>query len=91
MRRRRGFVQFHVGLFRSPAGFAAVARGAGADDILPGVLPAAVARDDMVEGELFSLFAAVLAGELVAVVNLGAADFAGDMERAFDEVRKADD
>jgi len=55
------------------------------------VLPAAVARDDMVEGELFSLFAAVLAGELVAVVNLGAADFAGDMERAFDEVRKADD
>ena len=55
------------------------------------MLSATVARNYMVEGELFSLFAAVLAGKLVPVVNLGAADFSRNMKRSFDQVRQADD
>jgi len=55
------------------------------------MLSAAVARNYMVESELFGLFAAILAGELVPVVNLGAADFSRDMKRSFDQVRQADD
>jgi len=50
--------------------FTAIAWYAGADHIFPGVLASPVARDDVVYGELSSLFSAVLAGILVAFKNL---------------------
>lgn len=84
-------MQLHVGFFRGPAGFAAVARGAGADDVFPGMRPAAVTRHHMVEGQLPGLFTAVLTGELVAVINFSAADLTRDVVRAFNQVRKPDD
>ena len=83
-------MQFHVRFFRGSARFFAVAGSAGADYIFPGMLSAAVARYDMVEGQLFGLFAAILAGELVPVINLGAADFPRNMKRTFDKVRETD-
>ena len=42
----------HLGLRRHHAAFPEVTGRAGGDDILPGRRPAAVARDDMVEGEI---------------------------------------
>ena len=90
MRRGRDLVQFHVRFFRRSARFFTVARGAGANDILPGMLSPAVTRYYMVEGQLFSLFAAILAGELVPVIYFGAADFPGDVEGTFNQIREAD-
>jgi hypothetical protein len=42
----------------------------GADDILPGVLTATVAGDNVVQSKLPTFFAAVLADKLVTAKNL---------------------
>jgi hypothetical protein len=46
----------------------------GADDILPGVLAAVVAGDNVVQGKLSAFFATVLADILVTVKNLKAGE-----------------
>ena len=48
----------------------AVTRYTGTDDILPGMHSTLVARDDMVNGKLVSILAAVLAGIVVATEHL---------------------
>lgn len=62
--------QLHPCLLRCPARFAMVAGDTGADQVLPGVLSTQVPRNDVVQGKLAGLFAAVLAGKLVTVKNL---------------------
>ena len=49
-----------------------IAGYAGADHILPVMLATSVSRDDMVQGKLAGLLAAILAGVAVAVENLKA-------------------
>ena len=60
------------GLERRAVGLARVARDARADDIFPRRRAAAIARDDVVEVQIFPLenFPAVLAGVLVAFKNV---------------------
>lgn len=82
--------KFHRGLFRRPSGLAAVARDAGGDEVFPGVSAAAVAREDVVDGERDSHAPAVLAGIPVTVKDFKSGEFwfrAGTL----DEVRHADD
>jgi len=74
---RRGHLnELHVGLPGGPARFTAVAVNAGADDILPGVLPSSEAGYNVVEGKVAALLAAVLAGVLVPVEYLVAGHLA---------------
>ena len=54
------------------AALAVVARLAGRDEVLPGVAAAAMARHDVVEGQVVRLAAAVLAGVPVAGEDLAA-------------------
>ena len=49
-----------------------IAGYAGANHILPVMLAIAVSRDDMVQGKLAGLLAAILAGVAVAIENLKA-------------------
>ena len=61
---------------------------AGADDVFPGVLSAAVAGDDMVQGKLSTFFTAVLAGVVIAFVDV----VAGELDLApRDPVEEEDD
>ncbi len=62
--------QLHPYFRGGAAGFAMIACLAGADQILPLVLPPEMAWDNVVEGELSRLLPAVLAGIPVAVENL---------------------
>ena len=75
----------HTGLVRRPVALAAVARGAGGDDVLPDRQAAAAARDDVVDGQAVGLVAAVLAGPRVA----GEDGLAGDLA-AVDVARDPD-
>ena len=65
------------GLERRAVGLARVARDARADNVFPCRRAAAIARDDVVEIQIFSLenFAAVLAGVLVAFKNVVPREF----------------
>jgi len=58
--------QFHPGFFEGAPPFAMVAGRAGGYYIHPVVLPAQMARNDMVDRQFWSAFTAVLAGEVVA-------------------------
>ena len=68
--------QFHVGFFGGPPRFFTVAFHTGANDIFPGVLAVAETGHDVVEGEVFTLHTAVLAGVTVAVKDFIAGHFA---------------
>src|SRR6266550_2409794 len=59
-------------LLEEVAALAMVARLAGRDEVLPGVAAAAMARDDVVEGQVVRLAAAVLAGVPIAGEDLAA-------------------
>ena len=52
-----------------------IAGYAGANQIFPVMLAIAVSRDDMVQGKLTGLLAAILAGVAVAIENLKASQF----------------
>ena len=80
----------HAGFVGRAAAFASVAGGAGGDEVFPGVAAAAGAGDDMVEGEIGSGRAAVLAGVAVACEDFAAGE-AHDGARSADEVDHADD
>jgi hypothetical protein len=82
--------QLHVGFLGGASGLMPVAGDTGADDVFPGVLAAAVARHDVVEGQLAALHAAVLAGVPVPVEYLVTGHFPLAV-RALDHTRQADD
>lgn len=79
----------HAGLFRRPAALSVVAGLAGGDQVLPAMGTAAMARDDMVDSEVFGLFAAILAGVVVAQEQLATRQFR-DRVDPLDEVEQAD-
>ncbi len=71
--RTLGFAdEVHAGFVRGAVALARVAGDAGADNVLPRGRPATVARDDVVEVQIFALenFAAVLAGVVVALKDV---------------------
>jgi hypothetical protein len=80
----------HPYFLRKAARLAAVAGHAGADHILPLVLAAPVAWDNMVNGQLMRLPATVLAGIAVSDEHLPPGELAL-RSRALDEVDEADD
>jgi hypothetical protein len=64
----------HAGFFRGTVALAVVAGFASAHQILPGMLAAPVAGDDVVQGQIPGLQAAVLAREIVSDKDLLAAE-----------------
>ena len=79
----------HARFVGGAAALAAVAGGAGGDEVFPGVAAAAGAGDDVVEGEVGSGRAAVLTGVAVAGEDFAARE-ADHGSRAADEVDHAD-
>ena len=76
--RTLGFAdEVHPGFLRRAVGLVRVASNAGANDVFPSRRPAAVARDDVVEIQIFAVkrVAAVLAGAFVAFKNVMAREF----------------
>lgn len=76
--RTLGFAdEVHAGFVRGAVALAGVAGNAGTDNVFPRGGPAAVARDDVVEVQVFALenFAAVLAGIIVALEDVVAREF----------------
>jgi hypothetical protein len=67
--------QSHPSLFRGSACLTVVARDAGTDYIFPGMLPLAMARDNVVYSKLLSLLTTVLAGVVVTVEDPKACEF----------------
>lgn len=59
-------LEVHVGLLRTLATLAPVAGHTGCNEIVPGVWAAAVPGNDMVQGQMTHLTAAVLACKIVA-------------------------
>src|SRR5262249_23368309 len=68
--------EFEMGFLRGAAAFAHVAGHAGADDVFPGRVAAAAARDDVVETELAGgeMLAAILAAIAVAGEQIAAVE-----------------
>ena len=62
--------ELHVGFLGRAARFTPITGDTGADDIFPGMLTAAIARNDVVESKVPALLAAVLAGVAVAIEYL---------------------
>ena len=85
-----GAGQTQAGLLERLAALAVVARLAGGDEVLPGVAAAAVARHDVVEGQVVRLAAAVLAGVPVAREDLAPRQLDA-RPRPADQVLEADD
>jgi hypothetical protein len=68
--RMRLVQQSHPCFIRCTSAFVPVARDAGADHIVPGMLPTSPTRNNVVQGKLLGLMAAILAGVLVTVEYL---------------------
>ena len=66
------FEKLHSGLVRKAVPFASVARNAGADDILPVCLAAAISWKDMIDVQARTIkeVSAVLAGVLVSLEHI---------------------
>jgi len=69
--------EIHAGLIRRAVGLTRVARDARANDVFPRRRAAAIARDDVVEIQIFALknFTAVLAGIFIALENVVPREF----------------
>ena len=72
------------------AALAVVACSAGRNDVVPGVLAAAVSRHDVIQREVVTSLAAVLAGVVVALEDLLAREL-HDRTRSLDVIDEADD
>ena len=68
--RMRLVQQSHPCFIRCSSAFVPVARDAGADHIVPGMLPTSPAWSNVVQGKLLGLSAAILAGVLITVEYL---------------------
>jgi hypothetical protein len=66
--------ELHVCFLRGAAGLAVVAVLAGGHDVVPGMLAAPIAGEDVVKGEVSRLASAVLAGVAVAQEDVAAAE-----------------
>ena len=69
--------EMHAGLERRAVAFERIALDAGADDVFPGGRAAAVARDDVIEIQVFAIAnaATILAGVLIALKNVVPGEF----------------
>ena len=69
--------EMHGGFLRRMVGLARVAGDAGADNIFPGRGAATIARDDVVEVQIFAIenLAAILAGVVIALENIMTCEF----------------
>ncbi len=65
-------VQSEARFFQCAAALAVVAGSAGGDDIIPDVFAPQVARNDVVDGQVQGVFAAILAGEVIATEDFTA-------------------
>jgi hypothetical protein len=65
--------QSHPCFIRCTSAFVPVARNTGADHIVPGMLPTSPTWNNVVQGKLLGLTAAILAGVLVTIKYLGPA------------------
>jgi hypothetical protein len=74
-RRTRLMQQSHPCFIRRTSAFASVARNAGTNHIVPGVLSTPSPWNNMVQGKLLGLPATILAGALVTVKYLKPAQF----------------
>src|SRR5437867_11354022 len=81
-----------AGFGGSAVGLLGVTADAGADNVLPGRGPAAVARDDVVKIQIFAVefAAAILAGVLVALKDVVARKFDFLLGQAVEEGQKND-
>ncbi len=84
-------LQPHASFLRRSARLLSVAGRAGADDVLPGVRPVAVARYHVVERQVPCLLAAILAGVVITFENLQPCQPSYRTRRAFNHIRQADD
>ena len=82
--------QAHARFFGRAAAFAVVAVLTGRDQVFPGVSAAAVAGQDVVDGEFSRMHAAVLAGVAVTAKHF-LAHQAGPGGRPLDQVVQLDD
>jgi len=82
--------QTHAGFFDLTAAFAMIALWAGCYDVQPGVRTANVAWDDVVDGEIIHLSAAILAGVAISAQNLLAYQTNG-RSGAMDHLMQAND
>src|SRR5258707_4323176 len=82
--------QQHARLVRRAPTLAVVAAAAGADQVVPAVAAAAMARDDMVQSEIAGADAAVLAGVMIANEDLAAGE-PHARSRPFDHVHQPND
>jgi hypothetical protein len=71
--RMRLVQQSHPCFIRCTSAFVPVARDAGADHIVPGMLATSPTRYNVIQGKLLGLMAAILAGVLVTVEYLRSA------------------
>src|SRR6185295_5794586 len=69
--------QMHASLGGSAIGFLGITLDAGADNVFPCRRPTTVARDDVIEIQVFAVefYAAILASVLVALENVVAREF----------------
>ena len=69
--------QAHIRLVRKPVSFASVAGNTGANDIFPSGLPAAIAREDVIQVEHFTRehAVAILAGVFIPLENIVTGEF----------------
>ncbi len=88
-RRGRFFEHPHVGFFWRKTGLSVVAGDAGAYDVLPYVRAASGPRQDVIEGEVLGLAAAVLAFEAVPVEDRAARQSTSH-QGAFHHVHESD-
>jgi hypothetical protein len=83
-------MQGHVSVLQPSAPFEVVAGRAGRDHIRPGVHPAQVTRQDVVDGQVVYFPSTVLAGIIVAAENLAPGQF-DSRARAMNHILEADD
>ncbi len=66
----RGVEQMHLRLFKRATAFMMVAAWAGGNQVIPSVLSPQMARDDVIDRQGRSVFAAVLAGIVISAQDL---------------------
>jgi len=71
-RRNRMMHQMHASLRGRSPGFATITGFTAADHILPGMLTPLMAGNNVIQGQLFKLFATILASVMIATEDLNA-------------------
>jgi len=82
--------QSHPGFHRRSTRLTTIAGYTGTDHILPGMLPAPVTRDDMIQSELAGAPTAILAGKMVAFEDLEPGQFPAGVRGALNHIGQPD-